>query len=598
MITFDSLLRERFGHSQLRPGQESAISALVEGRDVGVLMPTGGGKSLCYQLPALLRRSQGTTLVVSPLIALMNDQVTNLRNRGIAAAAIHSGQDYLEQRATVGDFLSGRLDLLYVSPERLVLPGFKNLLQKTRVAALAIDEAHCVSQWGHDFRREYMEIRHTRKLLNCPAIALTATATPWVLEEIITQLELKDPVLVRGSFARPNLTFEVQHLAKDAPRLEQLNRLIVDNTTASGRTLIYCATRKKVETVAAYLKSVGHKVSYYHAGRTDHARLTAQNQFGSGKTRILVATNAFGMGVDYPDIRLVAHFQTPASPEAYYQEAGRAGRDGNPARCVMFFGIADLVTQRFLHNLDSSTDNVRTRRENALQKMEEYARTTQCRQHYLCAYFHDTSANQACGQCDNCQGRSSQNQWFAPPIQAAPVVPAEANPQMQTVILEAVGRLRRPVGKVALAKALRGSHARVLKSKGLLELPQHGSLAEHSEESILVGIESLLSRGELTKKGKKYPTVWLKNRPVRQKKSTSKTRAVKPTLIRALEQFRNREARARNWKRYMVFTFDVIKQIEATRPDNLWALEQIRGIGPSKIERFGAQILELVKQHT
>ncbi|HUH02765.1 MAG TPA: ATP-dependent DNA helicase RecQ, partial [Kofleriaceae bacterium] len=348
------LLGEVFGYAEFRAGQREAVASAVGGRDTVVLLPTGAGKSLCYQVPALVaaRSGQGTTVVVSPLIALMMDQVNALRARGVAAAAINSHQTEDQRRAVVAELLAGTLELLYVSPERAALDSFKNLLRRVPIALLAIDEAHCLSQWGHDFRPEYLRLHELRRVVDAPTIALTATATPRVIDEIIAHLELRAATVIRGRFERPNLAFEVRHLRSDAARLaaviEALDQAGMRARSGRGRSIIYCSTRKKAESVAKALKSAGFAAGHYHAGRTKLARERSQRSFEVGRTRVLVATNAFGMGIDYPDVRLLVHFQTPGSLEAYYPEAGRAGRDDLAARCLMLFGPGDLMTQRRL----------------------------------------------------------------------------------------------------------------------------------------------------------------------------------------------------------------------------------------------------------
>ncbi len=318
-----SVLRDVFGHLEFRPGQREAIDALIAGRDAVVLLPTGAGKSLCYQVPALVasRGGRGTTVVVSPLIALMHDQVSALRARGVMAAALNSHQEEEEQRLVVSAFLRGDLDILYVSPERAAMAGFRRMLERVAIALVAIDEAHCVSQWGHDFRPEYLRLGELRQLVSAPAIALTATATPQVMNEIVRELHMRAPVMVRGDFRRPNLAFAVQRLRGDGERIAALVAACEEAGLAGrvgpGRGIVYCSTRKKTETVAAALKSAGFAAAHYHAGRTALARERAQAAFSLSKTRVLVATNAFVMCIDYPDVRVIVHFQAPGSLDDY-----------------------------------------------------------------------------------------------------------------------------------------------------------------------------------------------------------------------------------------------------------------------------------------
>ncbi len=606
----EALLERVFGHGEFRSGQRRAIDALLGGRDALVLMPTGGGKSLCFQLPALVERARGkgATVVVSPLIALMNDQVEAMRARGVAASALHSGQDELEQREVVAHLLTGSLDLLYVSPERAALGGFRRLLQRAPPALLAIDEAHCISQWGHDFRPEYMRLGELREALGIPTIALTATATPRVMKEIETSLGLRDAEVIAGDFVRPNLRFVVRHLSKDAERLAATIAALEAagfRDGEPGRAIVYCATRKMVESVARGLKAHGFRAGYYHAGRTDRAREQAAGAYELRRTPILVATNAFGMGVDHPDVRLIVHFQTPGSLEAYYQEAGRAGRDGEPAACHLLFGVRDLVTQRMLSRSGKSAGS-QSKRGNLLAGIEAYARSLRCRQQFICTYFTGSSDWPTCDHCDACtdpEGVAVEAESAltrSRPKKVAVALPAAA---LETIV-EAVASLRRPVGKSALAKALRGSRAKALKRLGLLGIEQHGALAAFDEFSLTDAVEALIREGRLERRGQKYPTVWLAGRPVRPRREPGdepptkrKARRGSGTpLWRALDNYRRRKARSLRWKRYMVFTNDVIDQIDASRPDSAWALEEIRGLGPKKIERFGDDILDLVRR--
>ena len=587
------VLRDVFGHAEPRPGQREAIDGVLGGRDVVVLLPTGAGKSSCYQVPAvaLARGGQGTTVVVSPLIALMNDQVGSLGARGVAAAAVHSQLDDAARGEAIRAFVRGELAVLYVSPERAVLDGFKRLLARTPIALVAIDEAHCVSQWGHDFRPEYMRLHELREVVAAPVVALTATATPRVLHEIVGGLALRDPVIVRGDFRRPNLAFEVQHHRGDADRLAATIAVLdgagLRGRTGQGRGIVYCSTRKKTETVAAALKAAGFAAMHYHAGRTGLARDRAQRAFELGRARVLVATSAFGMGVDYPDVRAIVHFQAPGSLEAYYQEAGRAGRDGSPGRCVMLFGAADLVTQRRLSEAAGSH-----RHEEALATLERYANAARCRQQILCAHFTGGDDPIACGICDLCVDPSSARAVHQAPVEPAAVLAAAD----QQLIVDAVGALRRGVGKLNLARALRGSHAKAMIAHGLVHLPQFGKLAEVSEASIVATIDRLIAERRLVRRGRKYPTVALPGPAVaRRPRAARAPRTASVTF--ELDRYRKRMARQLKWKTYMVFPRSVMAAIERQRPTSREALARIAGLGPSKIARFGDDILAVVRRH-
>jgi ATP-dependent DNA helicase RecQ len=639
-VTARSVLHQVFGHADFRGGQAQAVEGALAGRDVVVLLPTGAGKSLCYQVPAVVeaRRGQGTTLVVSPLIALMQDQVDALRGKGVLAAAINSHQDDDEQRQVVDQLLRGELELLYVSPERAVMDGFRRLLQRVRIALLAIDEAHCVSQWGHDFRPEYLRLNELRVAIGTevPTIALTATATPRVMAEIASTLRLRQPVQVRGDFARPNLSFTVQEHRKDESRLAAVVAACeaagLRGRVGPGRAIIYCSTRKKTESVAEALRGAGFAAAHYHAGRTALARERAQAAFSLSKTRVLVATNAFGMGIDYPDVRVIVHFQAPGSLEAYYQEAGRAGRDGDEARCLLLFGTSDLMTQRRLKSESRASGAAAARVEDALAAVERYARAERCRQQVLCAHFtgpDSEDSHAACGKCDVCRGEAEQGDAEdagadAPHSKMTKATAVALGAEARQVILAAAATLRHPIGKVTLAKGLRGSRARAIATSGLTDAPQHGALAGASEAEVLATIEALLGERRLERRGRKYPTVWLAGRPVRAARGESgapgesgesgageggEGRQASPRaarrrqgssasqLARELESYRKRMARQLKWKSYMVFQRRTILAIDQARPASRDALARIPGLGPAKIERFGDDILAAVRRH-
>ena len=595
------VLRDVFGHAEPRPGQREAIDGVLGGRDVVVLLPTGAGKSSCYQVPAvaLARSGQGTTVVVSPLIALMNDQVGSLGARGVAAAAVHSQLDDAARSDAIRAFLRGELAVLYVSPERAVLDGFKRMLARTPIALVAIDEAHCVSQWGHDFRPEYMRLHELREVVAAPVVALTATATPRVLHEIVRGLALRDPVIVRGDFRRPNLAFEVQHHRGDAGRLAATIAVLdgagLRGRTGPGRGIVYCSTRKKTETVAADLQAAGFAAMHYHAGRTGLARDRAQRAFELGRARVLVATSAFGMGVDYPDVRAIVHFQAPGSLEAYYQEAGRASRDGNPGRCVMLFGAADLVTQRRLSDGAGSgaTSGATSHwHEEALATLERYANAARCRQQILCAHFTGGDDPIVCGICDICVDPLRARAVRQAPVEPAAVLTAAD----QQLIVDAVGALRRGVGKLNLARALRGSHAKAMIAHGLVHLPQFGKLAEVSEASIVATIDQLIAERRLVRRGRKYPTVAMPGPAVARRPRTARAPRTASVTFE-LDRYRKRMARQLKWKTYMVFPRSVIAAIDRQRPTSREALARIAGLGPSKIARFGDDILAVVRRH-
>jgi len=597
-----AVLGEVFGYESYRTGQAEAVDAVLAFKDALVLLPTSAGKSLCYQVPAitLAREGRGTTIVVSPLIALMIDQVAGLVARGVAAAALHSQQDDEEQRNVIGRFLRGELTLLYVSPERATLDSFKRLLGRTRIALLAIDEAHCVSQWGHDFRPEYMRLAELREVVSAPMIALTATATPRVMAELGRSLALINPTLVRGDFRRPNLAFRVQHARTDEERLARtiaaLEAAGLRGRSGPGRAIIYCSTRKKTESVAGELREAGFAVGHYHAGRTALARDRMHTSFAAGRTRVLVATSAFGMGVDYPDVRLTVHFQSPGSLEAYYQEAGRAGRDGLPSECLMLFGASDLMTQRRL--AEHGSRGIDARLEAALAGIHRYAQASMCRQQLLCAHFTGTDDHAACGTCDACCDPDS--------LQIAAVAtPAIAlGSTEQQTILDALAQIDRKIGKGNLVKALRGSQAKAVAAQGLHRLSLHGALAAHDEDVIAATVEQLIRDRKIIRRGRKYPMLVLPT-TTRAPARTTNARAARtsrPTrtfhgIKLALDTYRKQKARQLKWKTYMVFQRATIAAIDARRPMTMQELAQIPGLGPAKLARFGEDILALVRRH-
>ncbi|HEY5946593.1 MAG TPA: RecQ family ATP-dependent DNA helicase [Kofleriaceae bacterium] len=609
------VLRDVFGFDAFRGGQREAVEAVLAGRDAQVLLPTGAGKSLCYQVPAIVRarRGEGTTIVISPLIALMNDQVSALAGRGVAVAALHSQCEDEARVATVGRLMRGELALLYVSPERAVLDSFKRLLGRAPIAMFAIDEAHCVSQWGHDFRPEYMRLAELRAAAPAaPMIALTATATPRVMAEIASSLELREPTVVRGDFRRANLAFEVVEIgggqggddARLAATIEALDRAGLRPRTGSGRAIVYCSTRKKAEDVAAKLKQAGFAAGHYHAGRTALARERAQSGFALGRMRVLVATNAFGMGIDYPDVRVIVHFQAPGSVEAYYQEAGRAGRDGEPGHCLLLFGAADLMTQRRI--AESGSGKRKAGLDEALAAVARYANSWTCRQLMLCAHFTGDDNHATCASCDVCRDPARER-----PSAVAALAPATVlGSAEQQIIIAAIAGHGRAVGKGNLAKALRGSKAKPVVVQGLDRMAQHGALVAFDEQDIVATIEQLVRERRLVRRGRKYPTVALPKGAGESRERTARTTSSKAAYSRRgrdgsrtssitveLDRFRKRMARELKWKPYMIFQRNTIAAIDRVRPDSLAALASIPGLGPNRIARFGEDLLAIVRRY-
>lgn len=597
------VLRDLWGYPGFRPGQAQAVKAVLAGRDAAVLLPTGSGKSLCYQVPAAVARraGRGTTLVVSPLIALIQDQVGSLRAQGLHAGAVHSHMNAEQRKDQLAALREGAFDLFYFSPERAAMPEFRYAVSTVAVSLLAIDEAHCLSQWGHDFRPDYLRLDELRALVDAPVLALTATATPRVMNEICERLQLRAPEIVRGDFRRPNLRFEVLHIEDEQARIdatiEALDEADVRGRGGAGRAIVYCATRRSCEQVAKALEQAGFATGWYHAGRSETARERAQRAFELRRVRVLVATNAFGMGVDLPDVRAIVHFQSPGSLEAYYQEAGRAGRDGLAATCTMLFGSSDVATQRQLltvHQPGLGPHGATTRpREDALATLERYAHEIRCRQVALCAHFSGHDEHPVCGQCDVCRDPEAVLEHMQREPEQASFDPlSDAH---RTQLLETLAQLGRPVSITAFVEAVVAQSGCGVPKGALLGLPDLPELAAHEPAALLAAIDALIESGQLETSG-----IGAKRRVsigVHQRRSRARSQGEDQTLRRALERFRQRTARSEGRSVARVFALRVVTALVRRKPASLDELREVAGLDHDKVERYGEALLEILDAH-
>ncbi len=609
-------LSEQFGFAKFRPGQEEVIRAVLAGRDAMAVMPTGQGKSLCYQLPATLL--PGLTLVISPLIALMQDQVASLKQRKIAAAAFHSGLTGIEKYRVMQDLTQKRLQLLYLAPERMQHEGFLQLLRSLWVSLLVVDEAHCISQWGHDFRPDYLKIGRLRQeLTNPPCLALTATATTRVQVDVCKRLSLRDPFRLVAGFRRDNLALSVRHCQSRQEKLATLERLVRE--TEKGTILIYCATRRAVEEVAEWLGQSHQSVSYYHAGLSDEERRLVHDDFRRGNVRVLAATNAFGMGIDKSDVRLVVHFDIPGSVEAYYQEVGRAGRDGRPAACVLLFHERDLATQEyFIQQAAQDPEGAERagRMNTLLQEMLGYVSVSTCRQLAILDYFSDEAerALGPCGLCDRCVA----------PVRQASREALQDDTASKKAILETVVWCRGRFGISRIVEILRGSRSKAMQACGAENCPTYGICRTRSKPSVTGLVRELIDSASLQVEGTEYPTldVTRKGREILQGVSAmelkqseapqSDSLVTKPLRERAasmvvpratpadtqlydrLRQLRTELAEEEGVSAFLIFHDKTLKAIAGHKPVTPDALMEIPGIGPLKAERYGRRVLEVV----
>jgi len=589
------LLRTVFGHPAFRGAQEDIVAQVAGGGDALVLMPTGGGKSLCYQLPALLR--EGTALVVSPLIALMQDQVAALKQLGVRAAFLNSTLDGRAVNACEKALRNGELDLLYVAPERLMMPRMLECLADSKIALFAIDEAHCVSQWGHDFRPEYLQLSVLHeKFPAIPRIALTATADPQTREEIIRRLALDDARVFISSFDRPNIRYTI--VDKQDARNQLLRFIREEHDGDAG--IVYCLSRKKVDETAAWLVSHGVHALPYHAGMDAASRADHQNRFQREEGVVVVATIAFGMGIDKPDVRFVAHLDLPKSIEGYYQETGRAGRDGAPADAWMAYGLGDVVQQRRMIDQSEGSEEYRRVQVVKLDALLGLCETAGCRRVRLLDYFGEASA--PCGNCDTCL--EPPQTWDA--TEAA------------RKALSCMYRTGQRFGAVHLIDVLRGRTTDRTAQWGHEQLNVFGIGADLDEPAWRNVFRQLVALGYAEPDHDAYGALKLTeaSRPVLKGEQQVEMRHLQPRkgkatktrsaavaglstadagLLEQLKAWRLEQARGQSVPAYVILHDRTLAEIAASRPVDIDALAAISGIGAKKLERYGDALLELIR---
>ncbi len=590
------ILRQVFGYSSFRPSQQQIIECLARGDDALVLMPTGGGKSLCYQIPALMRRGVG--IVVSPLIALMQDQVLALRQLGVVAGALNSSLSAEEDALLRRQLRNGELELLYVAPERLMTPGFQSLLHQIDIALFAIDEAHCVSHWGHDFRPEYIQLSTLHEQFpRVPRVALTATADEPTRREIVQRLNLEQAHHFVSGFDRPNIRYRVSDDSSNA-RQRLLRFIQLDYADQAG--IVYCLSRRKVEDTAAWLREKGVKALPYHAGMSQQERADNQNRFLREDGIVMVATIAFGMGIDKPDVRFVVHMNLPRSLEAYYQETGRAGRDGEPAEALLFYNLRDVISLRqFVEQSDADEQHKRIETQK-LERMLGYCELTSCRRQALLAYFGDELA-EPCGNCDTCLNPPETWDGTVAAQKALSCVYHTGqrfgvNYLIDVLLGKDNERIRRfghhrvstfGIGNELDQNQWRGLFRQLI-AQGYLAVDQEG----HGGLRLTEACRPLL-RGELSLQLRRQH----RETASRATKRGTSYRGARGALWEALRARRQELAREQGVPPYVIFHDATLMAMMEYRPRTLEQMSRISGVGERKLEAYGEAFLQVLAEH-
>lgn len=597
-----SVLKEYFGHDSFREGQDRITDSLLGGRDVLGIMPTGAGKSICYQVPALM--FDGITIVVSPLISLMKDQVSALVQSGVAAAYINSSLTHAQYLKVLQNTESGKYKIIYVAPERLCAPAFLGICRNLNISMVAVDEAHCVSQWGQDFRPSYLKIPDFIDALNSRPVvgAFTATATGAVRDDIKTLLRLVSPLVVTTGFDRPNLFFSVM---QPKNKSIELMKLIKERKNESG--IVYCSTRKAVEEVCELLQKNGFAATRYHAGLDENERRRNQDDFVYDRTAIMVATNAFGMGIDKSNVSFVIHYNMPKNMESYYQEAGRAGRDGRSADCILLYSAKDVRTNQFLINnsepnpdlTEDEQEEVRRRDRERLKQMTFYCTTHKCLRKFILEYFGDKGPER-CEKCSNCLSNHENTD-----------ITVDAQK-----IMSCVARTGQRYGKKVICDVLRGSKNERLISAGLSRQSTYGIMADCPEKRLRDIIDHLCESGYMTAQGDEYPILKLapKSRgvltgqetlrmmleiPQKKKAAAVKDALLPPAdekLLAALKDLRKSLAMRQSIPAYVVFTDATLIDMCRLKPKTQEEFMEVSGVGQAKSQRYGEVFLAVIAE--